>query len=191
LLKALIFQAIMQLAFWGRSMKGTIVLALVLAVCLVSCGDSEDGSIGGGFAQCQGHTPGAEDGSPEVAAAISTFVPSDAEVHCTGKRSFELDGRMVFFIMIPYGELQDCISGCFSSDVCAIVEGLDAFLYSADWNHGSERPLSIPPDCPELVFGVEGGGKVPDCTGHPLTQEAAFENFKQAQGSGGPFRFCF
>lgn len=181
-------------------MKAAVTTALILMLCLTSCGgDTENGGdpvIGGSHAQCDGQSPGTADSSPEVAATINTLVPSGATVRCTGKQSFQVNGRTVFFVIVPYGQLNDCPAGCFSSEVCAIVDGSDALLYSGVWYSGSERPHSIPPDCPELGV-AESGDTIQSCINQPagfshaLTQDAAFRDFEQSQRSGGKFRFCF
>lgn len=78
-------------------MKAAVTTALILMLGLTSCGgDTEndgDSVIGGGHAQCDGQSPGTADSSPEVAATINTLVSSGATVRCTGKQSFQLNGR--------------------------------------------------------------------------------------------------
>lgn len=183
-------------------MKAAVTIVIVL-FGLAGCnggtgsGDLPGGAIGGGFAQCDGQSPGISDNSPEVMATISALVPSSATVHCTGKQSFELNGRTVLIVIVPYGQTNDCPAGCFSSEVCSIVDGSDTLLYSGVWYDGGERPLSIPPDCPELA-GAQGGDTIQGCTSqppgfsHPVTQSAEFQDFRQSQASnGGKFRFCF
>ena len=153
--------------------------------------------VGGNYAQCDGHSPGTSDSSPEVTQAVSALVPSAATVNCTGKQSFEVEGRTVYLVIVPYGQKNDCPSGCFSSEVCAVVDGPNTLLYSGAWYGGSERPLSIPPDCPELG-AAEYGDTIQGCTtnqpagfSHAVTQTAAFQDFKQTQAGSGSFRFCF
>ena len=178
-------------------MKRVVITILILmhaAAC--SGGSGSDPVIGNDYAQCVSHSSGTSDGSPEVASVISALVPSTATVNCTGKESFLVDGRTVYFVIVPYGQKNDCPAGCFSSEVCAVVDGADAQLYSALWYTGSERPLSIPPDCPELS-GATSGETIRDCTNQPagyshaVTQTAPFQDFKQAQNGSGTFRFCF
>ena len=185
-----------------RPMKAALTIVTILigvAGCSGGTGNESTGGglIGGDYAQCDGQSPGTSDNSPEVTATINTLVPSRATVSCTGKQSFQLSGRTVSMVIVPYGQANDCPSGCFSSEVCAIVDGSDTFLYSGVWYGGSERPRSIPPDCPELG-GADGGDTIQGCTNqppgflHPVTQTAEFQAFQQFQRTnGGKFRFCF
>jgi hypothetical protein len=180
----------------------TVIIFVWVAGCSGGTGSGDQSSnrgfIGGDYAQCDGQSPGTSDNSPEVTATINTLVPSSATVNCTGKQAFQLTGQTISMVIVPYGQTNDCPSGCFSSEVCSIVDGPDTFLYSAVWYSGGERPLSIPPDCPELG-GAEGGDTIRGCTNqqppglsHPVTQTAEFQGFQQSQSSnGGKFRFCF
>src|SRR5258708_17585682 len=168
-------------------MKAALTIVTIL-IGVAGCGggtgngSTGGGLIGGDYAQCDGQSPGTSDNSPEATATINTLVPSGATVSCTGKQSFQLSGRTVSMVIVPYGQTNDCPSGCFSSEVCAIVDGSDTFLYSGVWYRRSERPRSIPPDCPQL-----GGAGIADrtqgFTNHPpafftpVTQTADFSAF--------------
>lgn len=175
----------------------TVIIRICVAACSGGTGSGDQPVIGGGYAQCDSQSPGTSDSSPEVTATINTLVPSGASVHCTGKQSFQLNSRTVFIVIVPYGRTNDCPASCFSSEVCAIVDGSDTFLYSGVWYGGGERPLSIPPDCPELG-GEESGDTIQGCTNQPpgfshsVTQTTEFQGFQQSQrNNGGKFRFCF
>jgi hypothetical protein len=175
-----------------------VVNTILILFFVVACagGSGSDTVVGGHYAQCDGLSSGTSDSSAEVASAISTLVPSMAPVNCTGKQSFQVEGRIVYFVIVPYGQKNDCPSGCLSSEVCAIVDGSNTLLYSGIWYSGSERPLSIPPDCPELS-GTEYGDTILNCTNQPagfshaVTQTTAFQDFKQSQSSSGNFSPCF
>src|SRR5438445_4716855 len=129
-------------------------LTLIAALVIAGCGRGTEGialTVGGGLAECENQSPGTTDNSLEVTATITTLIPSNAQVRCTGKQSFPLNGRQVFLVFVPYGSLNDCPSGCFTSGVCAIYDQSQVQLYSAMWFNAQERPLSIPPDCPWLA----------------------------------------
>lgn len=169
--------------------------AVMWAGCTGDRATDDDGPvIGLGFAQCEGRTPGGMDSSEEIVLTINALVPSAVDVHCTDKHMFALDERAVQFTYVVYGEIHDCPAGCFSSNLCAIVDNAEVSLYSARWLSG-EVPLSIPPDCPELA-GAAGGDTIRECENapsgffHPLTQTNAFNDFRDDQGRE-EWRFCF
>lgn len=175
----------------------TLLLALA-AGAVINCGgcsgDSGGSTIGTEFAQCDKRSLGYADSSTEMTSTLNALMPPGVEVRCTDKRVFALEDREVVFTYVVYGRLNDCPAGCFASDVCAIVDGKDALLYSATWYNG-EVPLSIPPDCPELS-GKSTGDTIRQCGNppagflHALAQTDAFMEFRGSQG-GGEFRWCF
>jgi hypothetical protein len=174
-----------------------IAIASIAFFCSAGCvGSGDQGVVGGGYSQCDSESSGTSDNSPEVTATINTLVPLGTTVQCTGKQSFQLNSQTVFLVIVPYGKLNDCPAGCFSSEVCSIVDGSDTLLYSADWTIGSERPLSIPPDCPELG-GAENGDTTTGCTNqppgfsHPVTQTTQFQDFRLSEkNNNGNFAFA-
>jgi hypothetical protein len=176
-------------------------LASIITLVMAGCGSGTEGTattVGGGLAECENQSPGTGDNSPEVTATITTLVPSNANVHCTGKQSFLLSGRQVFLVFVPYGNLNDCPAGCFTSNVCAIYDQSQVQLYSATWYSAQERPLSIPPDCPGLAqaFGADTNQACPEHPPgflHPVTQTTDFKNFLNSQTppNNGSFRWCF
>ena len=182
-------------------MRFSCLTSIIVPVLVIAgCGSEPGGTaptVGAGLAECENHIPGTGDTSPEVTATITTLVPSNANVQCTGKQSFLLSGRDVFLIFVPYGNLNDCPSGCFTSEVCAIYDQSQVQVYSAAWFSPQERPLSIPPDCPGLAQAPSADTNQ-DCPEHPpgylhpVTQTTDFENFLNSQTSNnGSFRWCF
>lgn len=190
----------------GRRREGcgrkTIVL-LVSNLCVTAC-ISEDqqqseqigGSLGGSYAQCVNHPPGAEAGLAEVTITIDRLVPAEAEIRCSDKQAFSFEGRKVSLIYVAYGAQHDCPAGCFSSHVCSVYDPDEVQLYSFSWHGAEERPLSIPSDCPELSEAESGNESLcstpPSGVIHPVTATAEFEAFRSAQREqDGSWRFCF
>jgi hypothetical protein len=176
-------------------------LTSIVALVIAGCGSGTEGTVptvGGGLAECENHAPGTTDDSPEVTATIKTLVPSNVQVRCTGKQSFPLNGRQVFLVFVPYGNLNDCPAGCFTSEACAIYDQSQVQLYSAMWFNAQERPLSIPPDCPGLAQAPSADTNQacpehPPGFLHPVTQTTDFKNFQNSQmpPNNGSFRWCF
>ena len=164
-------------------------LAFVLAAFTgMACGERaprEEIPIGGGYAQCEKHSAGGTDQSTEISLTRNTLLPGGTP-NCTGKRSFSVAGREVFFTYIAYGELQDCPAGCFSSSFCAVVDGNSALLFSTT---GSEPPFALDPSC----YGANGAidNRCLPGAQHPLVNEPVFQSFRDVEKSGGSFRFCF
>lgn len=152
--------------------------------------------IGTSYSQCVNHPSGTGDELPEVTITVNRQVPADAEIRCSDKKAFSFEGREVSLVYVAYGALQDCPSGCFSSHVCGIYDPDESKLYSFAWYGAAERPLSIPPDCPELA-GAESGqssecGTPPQGFLHTVTATAEFESFRNIQREqNGDWRFCF
>ncbi len=174
-----------------------IVMNILLGLAACSGGTGTNNQVGGSYSQCDNLSPGSSDSSSEVTAVINNLVPVAAPIQCTGKQLFQFNGRPIYFVIVPYGQLNDCPSGCFSSEVCSIVDGQDTLLYSGVWYSSNERPNSIPPDCPELGT-AEYGDTILDCTSqpsgysHPITQTTEFADFRQSEiNNNGHFRFCF
>jgi hypothetical protein len=175
----------------------TSCLLLLSAALGCSGQKSEEPDIGGGHVICDSSTraAGGSDGSVAVVTARDVLVPQGSEIHCTDSQRFEIEGQAVHFVLVAYGALSDCPAGCFSSNLCAIVDHDGAQLYSAVWYAADEKPRSIPPDCPELgqsasAATVRDCQTPPDGYDHPLTQAPAFQSFRQVQ-SMGDWRFCF
>jgi hypothetical protein len=128
----------------------------------------------------------------EAAQALATFVPPDAPVHCTDAAAFCFAGRVVRLTHIAYGVENDCMAGCFSSNICAIEdpEAAGTELFSAFWTTPSEAPLGINTECPNLVSTQTWPNCVPSGRLHPLISTPEFRSFIAAQTGVGPFRWC-
>jgi hypothetical protein len=152
------------------------VATLAALSMLASCGGGDpqeqdqdgDTRIGGQFAQCDGRPGGGQDRSDAVMRTIETHVPTQ-DINCTDKQAFSIDGRQVFLVLLAYGQVSDCPAGCFSADLCAIYDAPQSLLYDVS--------SSSKPDRPGLA--------------HPVVQTQAFLDFRAAQRTTGPWRFCF
>jgi hypothetical protein len=110
--------------------------------------------------------------------------------------SISFEGREVSLVYLAYRALQDCPSGCFSSNPCGIYDPDETQLYSIAWYGAAERPLSIPPDCPELTGAQSdqssGCRTLPQGFLHSVTATTEFEAFRNLQREQkGDWRFCF
>lgn len=175
-----------------------VLAGLVVSGCGSDTGDQSDTEtpIGGSYSQCLGHSPGTGEELPEVIITIDRLVPSEAEIRCSGKKVFLYEDREVSLVYVAYGALYDCPSGCVSSFVCGIYDPDQPLLYSFAWSGPVERPLSIPPDCPELADFESGHTSLcstpPRGVDHPVTTTVEFESFRSSQREdGGNWRFCF
>lgn len=180
----------------------TLVLFGILLAACVPGEETQPTQIGdnypdtGGYSQCANHPSGTAEGSPEVTITIDRLVPAEAEIRCSDKKTFPFEGRDVSLVYVAYGALQDCISGCFFSYLCGIYDPDDSQLYSFSWYETAERPLSIPPDCPELATAQSGQASEcstpPQGFNHQVTVTAEFEAFRNSQREqNGDWRFCF
>lgn len=169
--------------------KWPCLLACALpALAGTACGERttrEDIPVGGGYAQCEGHSANGSDQSAEISLTRNSLLPGGTP-NCTGKRSFSVAGREVFVTYVAYGELQDCPAGCFSSSFCAVVDGDSALLFSAN---GIEPPFALDSSC----YGANGAIASRCLPGaqHALVNEPAFQSFRNGEKSNGSFRFCF
>lgn len=147
-------------------------LAAFVACGALLNGCTDDGRVGGDHAQCLNHPAAGASRASSVTATLDALVPSGAQVRCADSISFTLDGSRVDLVFVSYGELRDCPSGCFTSQLCAIHDGSGALLYSSVWYSAAEKPVTIPAGCP---VGGGGGGNTGDCptvqpgAGHPVT----------------------
>jgi len=150
---------------------------------------------GAGAAGGSGCT-GAPSVSAECAAAVpevvTAFVPSDAPVHCTDAATFCFEGRQVRLVHVEYGELNDCWSGCFASNLCAIEDPAAEApaLFYASWTTGSEAPRGIDEECPDLSRSETWPDCVPSGLRHPLVVTEPFRDFAAEQEGVGPLRYC-
>jgi hypothetical protein len=173
-----------------------IFTALWISACNSDNKDESEEPVGNSYSQCTNHPNGVADDIPEVVITIDRLVPADVEIHCSDNKTFTFNGREVSLTYIAYGELNDCVSGCFSSFVCGIYDPDESLLYASTWYGSNEEPLSIPQDCPELAGGENGNttqcDTPPQGFQHPITTTTEFEAFKAAQlEQSGDWRFCF
>lgn len=152
-------------------------LAFSLAIpLLASCGTKD----------CRGHVP----------ATVEAFVAAGLEVHCEDSASFEFEGRTVRLTRVAYGEQQDCPSGCFSSQVCAIEDPAypSPLLFTANWYAAGEAPIGIETECPGTSSASAYGDTYPSChpsgLAHPLVATPAFRSWADAEEGVGPLRWC-
>lgn len=92
-------------------------------------------------------------------------------------------------MVIKYGELRDCPSGCFSSHICAISENNETKMYSAIWYGSNEIPNELHESCLS-----ESGNTIHDCNvppsgfNLPVTSTLEFQELLEKEGSA--FRYC-
>jgi hypothetical protein len=166
------------------------LLAAEAAVCWVE----QDSVAAASYAQCESHPGGVQSDSAAVTATVAQLVPAGAQVRCTDTATFTVEGREVQLVSVAYGNLNDCVAGCFSSELCAIYDGGTALLYSGMWWGSAEMPVGLPAGCPVLGESTRACRPPPAGTQHAVAATAAFLHFRAAQfaaGDPGAFRYCF
>jgi hypothetical protein len=138
-------------------------------------GDEED-RFTYGFGQCEDHQPAYAETDPAVDLTLNNHVGPGQTVHCVDSKTFRYEGRDIHFTYAAYGELNDCPAGCFSNQVCAIVDQDQSYLYSQTEYRCEVAPCANNPE---------------DGKNHPLTQSKTFKEFIEAQREDlGSYRFC-
>jgi len=179
----------------ARIAVGIVIVSALLAAACSAQTTSELRQIGNNYALCREGTTrsqGISDTSPAIAKTINALVPPGVKVNCTDKRLFQVNNQDVYFVLVAYGQLNDCLAGCFSSSLCAIVDESGAELYSSSWygDRVKERPRSLPANCPQESYHTDSQCQPTGYT-HPLTKTDTFQSFiKSAKQGNSAWRFC-
>jgi hypothetical protein len=167
-----------------------LLAGLTLAfVFLTGSEDSKGATVYGRLAlptQCEGFSRGGADSSPEITSMLKLYVPADLPVHWTIKRKYTARNRQISLACVGYGQLHDCLAGCFYSTTCATYDGGTSLLYSAVWYGEKERPVGIETVCPGVAQSLSGSTM--DCPGplpgetHLLVESRQYGEFRQKYG---------
>ena len=144
--------------------------------------------------QCEGQPEGFNDNSAPVLQVYSDYIPAGASVHCSRKDMTLVEGRKVYFVYIVYGDLRGCDPHCYASQLCAINDGGDSFLFSAHW-YAYEEPINLIMECPDMADDLTGNTNLscnprPSGYSHPATTGNRLSSWYSSAESN-VFRFCF
>ncbi|MBU0662874.1 hypothetical protein KKH30_01250 [Candidatus Micrarchaeota archaeon] len=102
--------------------------------------------------------------------AIANYHLAGEHIDSAQTAEFYLEGRMVYFVHIAYGEGQDCPAGCIFNHLCVILDGEEFYTYR------DASPTRL---------------HAPELKNHPLIQSEVFENFlNENRYSSSEFRWC-
>jgi len=130
------------------------------------------------------------DNTPQVIKdTAEKFILKELDKHEYSMAEFDSESSVSTLIVIKYGELRDCPSGCFSSHICAITEDNETKVYSAIWYDSNEIPNELHESCLS-----ESGNTIHDCNvppsgfNLPVTSTLEFQVLLEKEGSA--FRYC-
>ncbi|MDZ7923654.1 MAG: hypothetical protein U5M23_06260 [Marinagarivorans sp.] len=141
---------------------------------------------------CDGFSYQKSNAPESVNVVVERLIPKNSKVNCYESASITSQGHSADVIVIEYGEPKDCISGCFSSVLCAVLDNEGASIYTASWTSKYEMPPSLNSTCMPTNDG-DGNSKTacstpPSGYSHPITTTSDFANLLNNESS--TFRHC-
>ncbi len=122
----------------------------------------------------------------ETRTIIDKYNINEKQIEGCQSKSFELNGKDIILIHLEYGIANDCLSGCFFSHYCAIVDNEVDYPYAFYFSNPDENILNLEFDDWRYADEYIMTGRI-----HKLANTQEFNNFliEQRQDNG-EFRWC-